>query len=485
MPAGAVQSEGWNWTSATNPSPYTGTKAHYATAGTGGQQQFFQDAPLNMRVNHWDTLIAYVYLDPANPPRELMLQWYENGSWDHRAYWGENLISFGIDGTHSRQYMGRLPAVGEWTRLEVPAWRVGLEGKTVSGLAVARFDGAVVWDRAGKAPASPASPETVWVDDGLPAGAQPSENWNWIASNPTPYSGLFAHQFDVTDGQQVFFQNATTRMAVSAGDVLTALIYIDPVKLPQEVMLQWQDANGGWEHRAYWGANRINLGVDGTPGRRYMGQLPPVGRWIRLEVPAHLVGLEGQTVKGLAFAQFDGRATWDRSGKLSAPVPPSSDTVWVGDSVPPNAALDIYFDSWRWIQTNPPPVSGLSSHQSNLSAGTHQHSFSGATSGLTLNKGDNLVTYVYLDPLNPPREVMLQWNDGTWNHRAYWGTQALIPWGTPGNDERRHMGPLPPLGRWIRLEVPAYLVGLEDRTINGMAFTLYDGRATWDHSGKK
>jgi hypothetical protein len=45
------------------------------------------------------------------------------------------------------------------------------------------------------------------------------------------------------------------------------------------------------------------------------------------------------------------------------------------------------------------------------------------------------------------------------------------------------MGPLPPAGRWIRLEVPAGLVGLDGRTVRGMAFTLFDGRATWGPAG--
>ena len=46
-----------------------------------------------------------------------------------------------------------------------------------------------------------------------------------------------------------------------------------------------------------------------------MGPLPPPGRWVRLEVPAATVGLEGQIVAGMAFTLFDGMATWDRSGK--------------------------------------------------------------------------------------------------------------------------------------------------------------------------
>jgi hypothetical protein len=94
-----------------------------------------------------------------------------------------------------------------------------------------------------------------------------------------------------------------------------------------------------------------------------------------------------------------------------------------------------------------------------------------------------LIAYVYLDPVNVPNEIMLQWNDGTWEHRAYWGAN-IIGWGTDGTNSRRFMGALPPAGQWVRLEVPASLVGLEGRVLNGMAFTLHGGRATWDHAGK-
>jgi len=83
-------------------------------------------------------------------------------------------------------------------------------------------------------------------------------------------------------------------------------------------MLQWAETNTWWEHRAYWGANNIPWGVDGTNSRRYMGPLPAGGGWVRLEVPASLVGLEGYTVHGLAFSMWGGRATWDRAGKTKA-----------------------------------------------------------------------------------------------------------------------------------------------------------------------
>jgi hypothetical protein len=63
--------------------------------------------------------------------------------------------------------------------------------------------------------------------------------------------------------------------------------------------------------------------------------------------------------------------------------------------------------------------------------------------------------------------------------RATWGADPLAYFGP-----RYNMGGLPTAGQWIRLEVPASFVGLEGRTVDGLAFTLYGGRATWDHAGK-
>ena len=162
--------------------------------------------------------------------------------------------------------------------------------------------------------------------------------------------------------------------------------------------------------------------------------------------------------------------------------------VWVEDGLPTGAVSAVEGgDAWNWVSINPPPFSGTRAHQSNVAAGMHQHSFSNATATLAINRGDRLFAYVYLDPANTPEEVMLQWNDGTWQHRAYWGANKIgvedPNWGTDGTASRRPMGALPPTGGWVRLEVPASQVGLEGRTINGMAFTLYGGRAAWDRAG--
>jgi hypothetical protein len=165
------------------------------------------------------------------------------------------------------------------------------------------------------------SPNIVWVDDSLPAGAvsgaDGGDSWNWVTSNPAPSSGTLSHQSVVAAGShQHFFMNATATLSIGTGDILYAYVYLDPANPPKELMLQWDD--GTWDHRAYWGANLLGYGQAGTPGRVFVGPLPAVGQWVQLKVPASLVNLEGRTVTGMAFTLYDGRATWDTAGRLSA-----------------------------------------------------------------------------------------------------------------------------------------------------------------------
>jgi hypothetical protein len=88
------------------------------------------------------------YIDPANPPKAIMLQFHTTG-WNHRAVWGqEGAIPFGQVRTPEKVQMGALPKAGEWVKLEVPAERLGLKpGIKVSGYAFTQFGGTVYWDR--------------------------------------------------------------------------------------------------------------------------------------------------------------------------------------------------------------------------------------------------------------------------------------------------------------------------------------------------
>jgi hypothetical protein len=158
------------------------------------------------------------------------------------------------------------------------------------------------------------SSDVVWFDDAVPAGARPAGSWNWVSTAPVPYAGALAHQSALAGGiHQHYFTNAPAPLQVQTGDTLYVYVYLDPANPPSELMLQWYAA--GWEHRAYWGEDLIPWGINGTNGRRYMGPLPAVGQWVRLDIPASEVGLEGTATSGMAFTLLGGRATWDVVGR--------------------------------------------------------------------------------------------------------------------------------------------------------------------------
>ena len=163
----------------------------------------------------------------------------------------------------------------------------------------------------------------------------------------------------------------------------------------------------------------------------------------------------------------------------------SAVVAWLDGKVPGDAALSSSGgDGWNWTADDRTSRPGSLVHQSSLSQGLHEHWFSGASSPLEVGAGDSLFAWVRLDPEHPPAEVMLAWNDGSsWEHRAYWGANT-ITYGQNGSAGRHHAGPLPPAGRWVQLRVPAGAVGLGGALVNGMGFSLVDGRATWGAAGK-
>jgi hypothetical protein len=326
-----------------------------------------------------------------------VLQWYDGTSWEHRAYWGENLIAWGVDGTASLYPAGALPATGGWARLEVPAAAVGLEGATVTGMAFSLYDGSATWDRAGKT-GQDAVLGGIEVSP-TEAIVSPGQSRQFSASGRDQFGNPFGGPFAVT----------------------------------------WSVDGGGSIDAA--GLFTADLGADGT-----------------FTVTASSGAIAG-----------------------TASVEVNDDTVWVEDAVPAGSTLG---GIWTWVSTSPEPISGALAHQSTLAAGVHQHFFYGTSDPLIVNLGDALFTHVYLDPANTPRELVLQWFDGaSWEHRAYWG-ENLIAWGVDGTASLYPAGALPATGGWVRLEVPASAVGLEGATVTGMAFSLYDGRATWDRAGK-
>jgi uncharacterized repeat protein (TIGR01451 family) len=346
--------------------------------------------------------------------------------------------------------------------------------------------------------------ELIWFDDAPPQGAGlfgKNDWWEWLDANPGSFSGTKAHQSRIANGfHEHGFEFADFKLALNANDKLYTYVFLSPGFKPQEMMLGFKDQNGSWEHRAYWTdkaeGNWINMGTDGTNGRRRMGQMPAEGRWVRLEIPVADVGLAGQTLTGMTFMLYGGRATFDRTGKTNHPTPttpPPADSPWFDDALPSGAIQGQQDDVWDFISSNPSPFSGTKAHRSFVATSGDQnkyraHFFTGATQTMAVDAGDTLYTYVYMDPTFTPDELVVGWHDGSNWHRAYWGASWVLPGGRYGTESMRFMGGLPQAGAWVRLEVPASYVGLEGKIVSGMYFGMdrqaRRGLATWDVSGK-
>ncbi|MCH1497304.1 MAG: PSD1 and planctomycete cytochrome C domain-containing protein [Rubripirellula sp.] len=178
--------------------------------------------------------------------------------------------------------------------------------------------------------------DSVWFDDELPEGAKPQGDgptpWQFVEAPDHPvYSGKNASFRTGTGLNQHFFTEASSPLVIGDNDSLFAYVYLDPENPPETVQLQFN--NGSWEHRAFWGADKGHGAGRNNPSNLRMGDLPEVGKWVRLEVPASSVDLQpGTKINGWAFTQFGGTVHWDHAGVVTvAPLTEeqlASQAVW-------------------------------------------------------------------------------------------------------------------------------------------------------------
>lgn len=151
----------WRWIASDEHPSAVGGRA-LLRSGPAFTPLYFDTAPIPIQLHDGDRLVMHVWLDEADPPAEIMLQIHTVASgWAHRAYWGQNLIAFGQDGTGARRNLGPLPARGQWVRLEIDPAQLDLApGAQIDGLALSQHAGTVRWDGIGLV--SKHLPDTRW-----------------------------------------------------------------------------------------------------------------------------------------------------------------------------------------------------------------------------------------------------------------------------------------------------------------------------------
>jgi hypothetical protein len=200
------------------------------------------------------------------------------------------------------------------------------------------------------------------------------------------------------------------------------------------------------------------------------------------EYDSQLGELEKKIGEAVAALHYEDPATLTNREK-----PQPNEIVWIEDDFPPKANISINDGNppYKWITRAEGPVLSGDRSLNRSGKGIHQVFFSQCDEPLLLGPADKLFAYVYLDPKDPPRTIMLQYYTDDWRNRAVWGDADAIPYGNKGTTERLEMGALPAQGEWVRLEFPAAKIGLRPGAkITGLAFTVFDGTAYWDKAGQ-
>jgi hypothetical protein len=170
----------------------------------------------------------------------------------------------------------------------------------------------------------------------------------------------------------------------------------------------------------------------------------------------------------------------------NGPKPEPTELVWIDDEFPPDAKVEVQKDTDpnQWVSADEGPVFSGKRAIRRSGRGLQRVYFKEGAEPLVINPGDKFFAYVFIDPKDPPKAIMLQFYSKNWDHRANWGDSEVIPFGNKGTPEKLEMGSLPEAGKWVRLEVEAAAVGLKrGAKLSGVAFTQFDGTAYWDKAG--
>ncbi|MCH2112376.1 MAG: PSD1 and planctomycete cytochrome C domain-containing protein, partial [Planctomycetes bacterium] len=149
-PRGQVEGD-WTFSAASSETPVhrgASVRKQVGQKGTFVQHYFSSDTEGPVHKGD-DSIYAWVYSSPVDPPSAIMLQIHAT-DWEHRVFWGEDGFSIGVSGTSSRLRQGDLPAPGEWVRIEMPLDLLGISpGTQLDGIAFSQIGGTVFWDEAG------------------------------------------------------------------------------------------------------------------------------------------------------------------------------------------------------------------------------------------------------------------------------------------------------------------------------------------------
>ena len=169
----------------------------------------------------------------------------------------------------------------------------------------------------GSVPVAPLPPaETIWLDDALPDDAKPAGTWIW--DQELFSSGSQSHGHPAGQGQHSHGYTLEKAVVVPVNGMITQQVWLDPANPPRGISLQLRLATGEWVG-VYWEGEEEVFKPSEAQELWYYGVLPELWKWAKLVILSEDLGLEDQSVTGLRFVTYDGRALWDRTALTEAP----------------------------------------------------------------------------------------------------------------------------------------------------------------------
>jgi hypothetical protein len=150
--------------------------------------------------------------------------------------------------------------------------------------------------------------------------------------------------------------------------------------------------------------------------------------------------------------------------------------VLIDDNFPEGS---ITGGTWEWDTSL--KYSGEKSHTESAAKGITEHSY--RTGPIVIPVNSVIEQYVYLDPDNMPKGIMLKFrfeNDGGGDEIGIYreGEEEVFIF---NNDEPMlYDGTLPNAGKWEKLRIYCDDLGLAGAKLTGISFVTYGGRAYWD-----